>query len=151
LYVAQEVVEALGHDLKVRGGFPATCNKDGLKDGEYCARCDVWTKEQTTIPGGHIESEWTVIYDANGKVIKEEKTCERCGMQLDVRIPFVDDESQDKDSADVDVDIHDNQVNVGTVNVGCSGIIGMAGILPCAAAIGSVLMIRRRRNDSSEE
>lgn len=152
-YEAQETVPALGHNAQTVGGFPATCNKAGLTDGEYCSQCETWLVEKQEIPGGHIESDWTPVYE-NGKLVKEEKTCQRCGEELDVRIPFVDDEEEEDSSKpnqpDADVDIYDNEINVGTLNVGCSGIIGMAGILPCAA-IGSVLLLRRRKNDSLEE
>lgn len=152
-YEAQESVPALGHDVTTVGGFPATCNKAGLTDGEYCNRCDTWMQEREEIPGGHIESDWTPVYE-DGKLVKEVKTCQRCGMELDVRIPFVDDEGEENpdnpNQPGLDVDINDNEVNVGTLNVGCSGVIGMAGILPCAAAIGSMLLIRRRKNDSEE-
>ena len=134
-------------------GYEATCTESGLTAGVYCEECGVWVIPQEEIPAlGHNESDWTAVYDQNGKVKYEEKTCGNCGLQLDMRIPADNDDNHNGNGNGNGggVDIYDNEVNVGTVNVGCSGTIGMVGILPCAAFLGG-LMIRRKRNSINTE
>ena len=49
-------VDALGHDIKVITGKPATCTKDGLTEGQVCKRaaCKKMLAEQVVIPAlGH--------------------------------------------------------------------------------------------------
>jgi hypothetical protein len=137
-------------------GYDATCEADGLTAGVYCEDCGEWVIPQEVIPGGeHIESDWTPVYDENGNVKYEEKVCERCGLQLDVRIPAPNGGNGNGNGGGVD--IYDNQVAVDNlnVNVGCGGVIGVAGILPSAAFVSGMLLFRRRKNrfneDSSEE
>ena len=67
---AQEVVDALGHDLEVYPGYAATCIEDGMTDGEICLVCD-YKVEGTVIPatGIHVDEEepW--------------HACDECGIQ----------------------------------------------------------------------
>ena len=138
-------------------GYDATCEADGLTAGVYCEDCGIWVIPQEIIPGGeHIESDWTPVYDENGNVKHEEKVCERCGLQLDLRIPAENNGGNGYGNGG-GIDIYDNQMNVDNLNVsvGCAGVIGMAGILPSAAFVGGMLLLRRRKSqigeDSSEE
>jgi hypothetical protein len=148
------IIDALGHIETDVPGYAEGCLNTGLTDGVYCHDCEQWVIPQEVIEGGtHIEGEWTAICDENGKIKYEEKLCERCGLQLDKRIPPENEGGNNGGGTD----IHDNQMQVDNINVilGCAGSIGMVGVLPSAMAIGSILLLRRKKEqlgeDSSEE
>ena len=126
-------------------GYDATCDENGLTAGLFCEECNEWIFVQETIPAlGHKEGDWETVYDKDGNVKYEEKLCENCGMQLDMRIPA------DPDNNGGGIDIYDNILNIGAIDVGCTGTIGMVGMLPCVALL-SGLMIRRKKNSNTEE
>ena len=60
---------ALGHNIVVVTGAPATCTEDGMTDGQYCTRCDMVVTQKVIPALGH---DWNEITDSY-------KVCNRCG------------------------------------------------------------------------
>ena len=69
IFVAQETVDALGHDIVTDKAVEPTCTTDGKTEGSHCSRCDGATVAQDVIPAAHK--------DENGDYI-----CDSCGANL---------------------------------------------------------------------
>ena len=49
------------------------------------------------------------------------------------------------------VDIYDNALDIGAIKIGCTGTIGMVGVLPCAALLSGLLLRKKRNSIDGEE
>ena len=77
--VAQQTVDALGHDKVSHDGQDATCLEKGWKAYETCSRCDYTTYEE--IPAtGHSFGDWEVTTPATCTTVGEKvRECQRQG------------------------------------------------------------------------
>jgi len=77
-YIA-DVVDALGHDIKVIEGKAPTCTETGLTAGEYCGRCDIVFVAQTTVPATGHDYEESVTAPTCTEAGYTTYTCSACG------------------------------------------------------------------------
>lgn len=75
------IVDKLPHSPVKTNGYPATCKKTGLTDGEKCENCDEMIVSQTTIDKiPHSPSDWIIDRDSTEtQKGQKHKSCLACG------------------------------------------------------------------------
>ena len=66
VFVAQQTVDALGHDIVVDKAVEPTCTADGKTEGSHCTRCDGATVAQESIPASHKDGNSDYVCDSCG-------------------------------------------------------------------------------------
>ncbi|MDD6011453.1 MAG: hypothetical protein PUC33_01265, partial [Oscillospiraceae bacterium] len=98
-HVQTRDIPATGHTAETIIGTPATCESDGLSDGEKCAVCGEILVTQVKIPAkGHTYGEWNELLPATCQERGfNARVCLNCGTMDREIIPVQDHKDDDGD------------------------------------------------------
>ena len=79
IFTAQEIIPALGHDIKHNAAVTPSCTTPGYTESEYCTRCDYKTDAIEMPALNHSLSEWEQIKASTcTSEGSQQRNCTRC-------------------------------------------------------------------------